>query len=385
MQDQNIILNELKLLIQNLYKGKEIIALHEPSFDKSEIKFLEKCIKSGFVSSVGQYVTQFEQEMAKFLDAKYAIAVSNGTAALHASLVLLGANSDTEVITQSLTFVATANAISYTGATPIFLDSDEDNLGLGREALERYLKTYIRISRKGLPFNKDTKKTVACCIPMHVFGHAVHMKEIQKLCNQYNIPILEDAAEALGSTYQKKKLGTIGKLGVLSFNGNKIITTGGGGMIITNDEKLAKKAKHITTTAKVPHPWEFFHDQVAYNYRMPNLNAALGVAQLGKLEKFLKSKKEIASKYHSFCKKHDLKFITPPKDSTSNHWLNAIILDSKKEKNFFLQEMNKHQIHIRPCWELMTSLPMYKNAYKDDLINANFFVDRVINLPSSSI
>ncbi|EDP73501.1 LegC family aminotransferase, partial [Hydrogenivirga sp. 128-5-R1-1] len=341
-------------------------------------------IRSTFVSSVGEYVNEFERKIAKYTGAKFAVATVNGTSALHTALLLSGVKEGDEVITQLLTFVATCNAIKYCGAEPVFVDISLKTLGMSPESLKEFLDKNAE-ERNGYAYNKITGRRIKACVPMHTFGHPVEIDKIIEICSEYNIDVIEDAAESLGSFYKNKHTGTFGKFGVLSFNGNKIITTGGGGMILTNDEELAKKAKHITTTAKVPHPYEYFHDEIGYNYRMPNINAALGVAQLEQLENFLKIKRKIAQEYKIFFDKKGINFFTEPENSYSNYWLNAVILDNKKQRDEFLEITNKNGIQTRPVWTLMYKLPMYKNCFKTDTPNAEYIEERVVNIPSGVI
>lgn len=286
--------------IQELYQTKEFLPLHEPCFIGNEKKYINETIDSTFVSSVGKYVTKFEEMVAEFSGTKYAIATSNGTSALHIGLKLVGVDESSEVITQPLTFIATANAISYCGAQPIFVDVDRDTLGLSPTKLEEFLKEFAYLNESGECINKTTNKVIKACVPMHTFGHPCRIDEIVKICDSYNISVVEDSAESLGSYYKGKHTGSFAKVGVFSFNGNKIITTGGGGMIVTDDEDLAKRAKHITTTAKVPHPYEYIHDEIGYNYRLTNLAAALGVAQMESLELFIEKQREVANRYKKF-------------------------------------------------------------------------------------
>jgi aminotransferase in exopolysaccharide biosynthesis len=368
--------------IQNAFGTKKFIPLHEPRFVGNEKKYLNECIDSTFVSSVGKFVEQFEETVAKYTGAKYAIATSNGTSALHISLLLSGVKTGDEVITQPLTFIATCNAIDYCNAKPIFIDVDKETMGLSPKALKDFLETHTT-QQKGQCINNDTGKVIRACVPMHTFGHACKIDEIAHICETYNIALVEDAAESLGSYYKGKHTGTFGKLAAISFNGNKIITSGGGGCIITDDEGLAKKAKHITTTAKVPHKWEYTHDMIGYNYRMPNLNAALLVAQLENLEKFLKNKRVLAENYKTFFTTQTLDFVQEPEHSQSNHWLHAVILKDRDQRDAFLEFTNTKGVMTRPIWTLMNKLDMFKNAQCGDLNNAQWLEDRVVNIPSS--
>jgi len=378
-------MKEIVNFIQETFKTKEFIPLHEPRFIGNEKKYLNDCIDSTFVSSVGKYVDQFEKEFALKVGSKYAIATVNGTAALHISLILADVKKEDEVITQPLTFIATCNAISYIGAKPIFVDVDLDTLGLSPKSLENFLRVNCEVINNQC-VNKTTKKIIKACVPMHTFGHSCRIDEIKDICDKWNISLVEDAAESLGSYYKDKHTGTFGKVGAFSFNGNKIITSGGGGVIVTDDERLAKRAKHLTTTAKIPHPFEYVHDEIGFNYRMPNLNAALLVAQLEQLDKFCDNKKELALKYDEFFKNIDgIDFINQPENSFSNYWLQAVILKDVKIRDKFLKFTNKNGVMTRPIWKLMNELEMFKNCQKTDLKNSKYLEERVVNIPSSVI
>jgi len=359
------------------------IPLHEPKFIGNEKEYLNECIDSTFVSSVGKFVDEFEKRIAEYTGSKYAVVTVNGTAALQVALRLAGVSENDEVITQPLTFVATCNAIKYLGANPVFVDVDKDTLGLSPESLERFLNENSVIENNKC-VNKKTNNKIKACLPMHTFGHPCKIDKIVEICDKFNISVVEDAAESLGSFYKNKHTGTFGLFGTLSFNGNKIITTGGGGMILTNNEQLARKAKHITTTAKVPHTYEYIHDELGYNYRMPNLNAALGCAQLEQLPKFIENKRELAEKYKRYFEKlDDITFISEPENSFSNYWLNAIILKDKNERDKFLRITNEQGVMTRPIWKLMYKLEMYKDCLRQDCKNAEWLEDRVVNIPSS--
>lgn len=372
--------------IRNLYnEPKEFIPLHEPYFSGNEKKYLLECIDSTFVSSVGKFVDQFEAMVAQFTGAKHAIATVNGTAALHIALQLAGVKPNDEVITQALTFVATANAISYCNASPVFVDVDKDTMGLSPIKLEEFLQKNTYCDKDGYCHNKNTKKRISACVPMHTFGHPCQIEAIRTICEKYNITLLEDAAESLGSYYKNQHTGTFGMLGTLSFNGNKTITTGGGGMIITNNEALAQKAKHLTTTAKIPHKWEFVHDEIGYNYRLPNINAALGCAQMEQLPSILESKRKTAQTYCSFFENQNISFVKEPDKCTSNYWLNALILKDKEERDLFLSATNNNGVMTRPIWTLMNTLKMFSNCESGDLSNSKWLEDRVVNIPSSVI
>ncbi len=371
--------------IRNLYGTDAFIALHEPQFFGNEKEYVSDTIDSTFVSSVGKYVTKFEEMVAEYTGAKYAVATSNGTSALHTALKLVGVDKESEVITQPLTFIATANAISYCGAKPIFVDVDRETLGLSSQKLETFLKENTAINSDGECINKKTKKIIKACLPMHTFGHPCKIDEIVEICDSYNIAVVEDAAESLGSYYKERHTGTFGKVGIFSFNGNKIITTGGGGMIVTDDEALAKRAKHLTTTAKVPHPYEYIHDEIGYNYRLTNLASALGVAQMENIDIFVQKQRELAKTYEAFFKEMDMEFVTEPKDARSNYWLNAIVLKDRDERDVFLRYTNDRGIMTRPIWRLMNKLEMYKDVQCGDLSNAKWLEDRIVNITSSVI
>lgn len=369
--------------IQKTFNTKKFIPLHEPRFLGNEKKYLNECIDSTFVSSVGKYVDTFESEFAKYVGSKYAIATVNGTAALHIALLLADVTKEDEVITQPLTFIATCNAISYCGAQPIFIDVDLDTMGMSPESLKSFLEDNCEL-KDNCCINKSTQKTIKACVPMHTFGHPCRVDEIKEICEQWCISLVEDSAESLGSYYKGQHTGTFGKLGAFSFNGNKIITSGGGGVIVTDDEALAKRAKHLTTTAKIPHPFEYVHDEIGYNYRMPNLNAALLVAQLEQLEKFLESKKNLASIYGNFfSSKNSIKFICEPLESSSNYWLQAVMFDTKEERNAFLEFTNSNNVMTRPIWKLMNELQMFQACQTVELKNAKFLEERIVNIPSS--
>ena len=370
--------------IQNLYPENKSIPLHEPRFSGNEKKYLVECIDSTFVSSVGKFVDEFEDKIANYTDAKYAIATSNGTSALHISLLLANVEQDDEIITQPLAFVAICNAISYCGAKPIFIDVDKDTMGLSPSSLKEFLKNNTKVKNNQC-INKKTGKVIRVCLPMHTFGHPCRIDEIKEICDNHHIFLIEDAAESVGSKYKGRHTGTFGQVGVMSFNGNKIITAGGGGCIVTNDKALAKKAKHLTTTAKVPHKWNFNHDMTGYNYRMPNLNAALLVAQLENLDNFIRSKRKLASVYEEFFNYIDCDFVKEPMESKSNYWLNTILLKNKQQRDSFLEVANTAGVMTRPIWTLMSKLPMFINCQKGDLTNAEWLEDRVVNIPSSVI
>ncbi|EAK4642018.1 aminotransferase LegC [Campylobacter coli] len=368
--------------IKSLF-NKENIALHEPCFIGNEKKYLLECINSGFVSSVGEFVTRFEEALKEKTKARFVIATNTGTAALHIALLANGIDENCEVITQSISFVATANAIAYTGAKPVFLDIDENTLSLSPKALEHFLENQT-YQKDNLSYNKTTHKPIKACIIMHTFGLSAHIKAIKELCEKYHILLIEDAAEALGSTYENKALGTFGKCGILSFNGNKIITGGCGGAILSDDENLAKLARHLSTTAKIPHPYEYDHDRIAYNYRLCNINAAILLAGLENLELFLENKRELAKIYKDFFKNHDkCKFIDEKSNEKSNFWLNTLLFKDENLRNIFLEECLKNNIFVRPIWKSLPSLKAFQNCQSNELINTKNLEKRLVNLPSS--
>ncbi|EDO9466300.1 aminotransferase LegC [Campylobacter coli] len=368
--------------IKSLF-NKENIALHEPCFIGNEKKYLLECINSGFVSSVGEFVTRFEEALKEKTKARFVIATNTGTAALHIALLANGIDENCEVITQSISFVATANAIAYTGAKPVFLDIDENTLSLSPKALEHFLENQT-YQKDNLSYNKTTHKPIKACVIMHTFGLSAHIKAIKELCEKYHILLIEDAAEALGSTYENKALGTFGKCGILSFNGNKIITGGCGGAILSDDENLAKLARHLSTTAKIPHPYEYDHDRIAYNYRLCNINAAILFAGLENLELFLENKRELAKIYKDFFKNHDkCKFIDEKSNERSNFWLNTLLFKNENLRNIFLEECLKNNIFVRPVWKSLPSLKAFQNCQSNELINTKKLEKRLINLPSS--
>lgn len=368
--------------IQDQFNTKEFIPLHEPRFRGNEKQYVLDTIDSTFVSSVGAYVDRFEEMMQEITGTEKAIAIVNGTSALQVALRLAGVSTGDEVITQALTFVATANAIAYNGAAPIFLDVDLDTMGLSPKAVELFLDEYGELREDGC-YNKLTGKKIAACLPMHTFGFPIHLDELILICAKWNIPIVEDAAESLGSKYKGKQTGSFGKLGVFSFNGNKTVTCGGGGAIVTNDIDMGINAKYLTTTAKRPHPYEFYHDELGYNFRMPNLNAALACAQLEQLSTMLANKRELASFYKEFFEKKGIKFRTELPNCKANYWLMCVELENKEEREFFLKETNANKVMTRPIWQLMYRLPMYAMCQKDQQKNAEFLEERIVNIPSS--
>jgi perosamine synthetase len=388
--------NIISFIRETFKTPEDFIPLHEPRFTGNEKQYLAECIDSTFVSSVGKFVDRFEEMVTDFTGTNKAVVCVNGTNALHLALLLSDVKPGDEVITQPLTFIATANAISYCGAKPVFVDVDRDTLGMSPRKLEEWLEENVEMKREAevkvkaensqpQPFNKTTGRRIAACVPMHTFGHPCRIDEIIEICNRYNIKVVEDAAESLGSYYKNQHTGTFADIGVLSFNGNKTITTGGGGMLLFRNKELAEHAKHLTTQAKVPHRWEFRHDHIGYNYRMPNINAALGCAQMEQLPKFLKAKKQLAKKYAGFFSTSASNFISEPSSAISNYWLNAILLSTREERDQFLVQTNEAGVMTRPVWELMNRLPMFHDAQCGDISNAEWLADRLVNIPSSVI
>jgi len=416
--------------IRSLYPNRDIIPLHEPYFGGNEKKYVLDCIDSTYVSSVGKYVDKFEEMICEYTGAKFAVATVNGTAALHIALLLVGVKRGDLVITQPLTFIATCNAISYCGADSVFIDIDKKTLGLSADTLEEWLfencvvenclelhsledlelrsfygldsqqrSAQLSQQRNSQPrstqlsqptqpeftcLHKQTKRRVSACVPMHTFGHPCEIDKIVEVCNKFHIPVVEDAAESIGSQYKNQHTGTFGKFGVLSFNGNKTITTGGGGMILTNDEELAKLAKHITTTAKKPHPWKFKHDMVGYNYRLPNINAALGCAQVELLPEILKNKRETANKYQTFFDQQaDIEYVSESENSFSNYWLNVILLKDQDARDDFLKHTNENKVMTRPAWILMNKLSMFEKSICGNLSISEEIESCLVNIPSS--
>lgn len=369
--------------IREVFNAPEgFVPLHAPYFGGNEKKYLADTIDSTFVSSVGAYVNRFEEMMAEITGAKYAVATTNGTVALQLSLVVAGVQAGDEVITQPLTFVATANAIVHSNATPVFVDVDRDTMGMSPDALEQFLQENATI-KDGHAYNKSSGKRIAACIPMHTFGFPARIDKLVEICERWHIALVEDAAESLGSYYNGRHTGTFGLLGTFSFNGNKTVTCGGGGAIVTNDEALAKHAKHISTTAKVPHPWEFVHDELGYNFRMPNLNAALACAQLEQLNGIIENKRDLAGRYKEYFASTGTGFVSELEGSKANYWLNCIVLNNLDERNAFLEATNNSGVMTRPIWRLMNKLPMFQNCQCGDLTNAEWLEDRVVNIPSS--
>lgn len=369
--------------VHQLFGTEETVPLHAPLFIGNEKKYLNECIDTTFVSSVGKFVDRFEEEMAAYTGAKKAVVCVSGTNALHMAMMLVGVERDDEVLTQALTFIATCNAISYIGAHPVFIDVDMETLGLSPKAVKAWLEKNAEL-KNGVCYNKKTGRRVKACIPMHTFGHPVKIDELVQICNEWHLELVEDAAESIGSLYKGQHTGTFGKVGAISFNGNKTITTGGGGMLLFQDEELGKLAKHLTTQAKVSHRWAFVHDHIGYNYRMPNINAALGCAQLENLDRYVENKRETARIYADFFKNiPDITFFTEPENCRSNYWLNVVMLKDKAAQQEFLEYTNDHGVMTRPVWELMNRLDMFKQCETDGLKNTELLADRIVNIPSS--
>lgn len=375
-------INSTISFIKEKYKTENFIPLHVPHFGGNEKKYLIETIDSTFVSSVGAYVDQFENIMQKITNSQKAVAVVNGTAGIQVALRLVGVKEGDEVLTQALTFVATANAIKYQNATPIFIDVDLDTMGLSPKAVSDFLDKFGELREDGC-YNKKTKKKISACLPMHTFGFPVHLEELLTVCEKWRIPVVEDAAESLGSEYKGRPTGSFGTLGVFSFNGNKIITCGGGGAIVTNDFKLGERGKYLTTTAKISHPYEYVHDEIGYNFRMPNLNAALACAQFEQLDSFLENKRKLAKEYEGFFANNGIKFRTEMPETKANYWLMCVELENKGERDLFLETTNANNVMTRPIWQLMYKLPMYSSCQRDEQINAEFLEERIVNIPSS--
>ena len=374
---------EITDFVHDLYANRDFVPLSVPLFAGNEKKYLEECIDTTFVSSVGPFVDRFEKEIAAYTGAARAVVCVSGTNALHMSLLLSGVERDDEVLTQALTFIATCNAISYIGAHPVFLDVDRETLGLSPSAVRAWLENNAELREDGC-YNRRTGRRVKACVPMHTFGHPVRIKELVTGCEKWHIQVVEDAAESIGSLYEGQHTGTFAPIGALSFNGNKTITTGGGGMLLFQDAAVGEHAKHLTTQAKLPHRWEFRHDEVGYNYRMPNINAALGCAQLENLDRYIESKRGIAAAYARFFQDMPgVQFFTEPKGCRSNYWLNAIILEDRAARDEFLEFSNDHGVMTRPVWELMNRLPMFEHCENDGLANSIWLADRIVNIPSS--
>jgi perosamine synthetase len=371
--------------IRELFRTKDFIPLHEPRFLGNEKRYVLDAIDSTFLSSVGAYVDRFEAMMREATGAAHAVATVNGTSALHVALRLIGVQAGDEVLTQALTFVATANAISYCGATPVFLDVDRSTLGLSPAAVERFFVEETDPRPEGGRLHKRTGGNIAACVPMHTFGHPCEIEAIVEICGRFGVPVVEDAAESLGSSYRGKATGTFGRCGIFSFNGNKTVTCGGGGAMTSNDEAVARRGKHLTTTAKVAHPYAYFHDELGYNYRLPNLNAAVACAQLEQLESFVSRKRQLAERYGEYFDAMGIAFVREPPGARSNYWLNAIVLPDEETRDDFLRVTNEAGVMTRPAWTLLNRLPMFADCYTDGLENSGWLAERLVNIPSSVI
>lgn len=374
-------ISETISFIKDSYNTKDSIYLHEPIFRGNEKKYLLETINSTFVSSIGPFVDKFESLISKISNTKSAVAVVNGTSGIQTALRLVGVKKEDEVLTQALSFIATANAIAYNGASPVFLDVDLDTMGLSPKAVENFLEEFGELREEGC-YNKKTGKRIRACLPMHTFGFPVHIDELKSVCDKWKIPIVEDAAESLGSLYKGKSTGSFGEIGVFSLNGNKIVTSGGGGAMVFKDDELRIRGKHLTTTAKVSHPYEYVHDEIGYNFRMPNLNAALACAQLEQLDLFLKNKRSLAENYKSFFEMTDIKFRSELVNTKANYWLMCVELENIKHRNIFLKETNANKVMTRPIWSLIHLLPMYSECQRDEQKNAQFLSERIVNIPS---
>jgi perosamine synthetase len=383
--DHSSIVHAIKTVLP---KGTKKVDLHEPSFSDREKEYVRECLDTGWVSSVGKFVDRFEEQLAAYTGARRAVVVVNGTAALHVCLKLVGVEEDDEVLVPTLTFIATANAVSYCGATPHFVDSEQVTLGLDSKKLSRYLEDIAEV-RNGDCFNRTTGRRIKAVVPMHTFGHPVDLDPLVRLCERYRLELVEDAAESLGSYYKGRHTGNWGRVSTLSFNGNKIITTGGGGAILTNDDELGELAKHLTTTARVHHRWSFVHDRVGFNYRLPNINAALGCAQMARLPDFLESKRRLAEKYRkAFAGVAGVSFFTEPEFAKSNYWLNVLLLDRDiaDQRDLVLDTMNNNGIMARPAWTLMHELDVYRSCPRMENLSTALDIERrLINIPSSAV
>ena len=379
---QNEKFDEILDYIRSLYPGENPVPLHAPRFLGNEKKYLAECIDTTYVSYVGRFVTQFEESVQKLTGARHAVAMVNGTAALQMALVSCGIRPGDEVITQALTFAATSAGIKHAGAEPAFVDVEKSTMGMSPDSLKAYLSDHAEKRREGC-FNRTSGRRISAVVPMHTFGHPVRIEEIQDICSEYGLTLVEDAAESLGSTARGRSTGTFGRAAILSFNGNKPVTTGGGGMVLTDDDEVAETARHISTTAKRKHRWEFFHDAVGYNLRMPNVNAAVGCAQMEYFNTVLENKRETAAMYKEFFGTIGVPFFTEPAGTQSNYWLNVILFSGRSEREAFLEYSNDNGVQTRPVWTLMTKLPPYSKSPRMEVPNAEWLEDRVVNIPSS--
>jgi aminotransferase in exopolysaccharide biosynthesis len=382
MEDTMSANEAITVYIKSLYPARDPVLLHCPEFLGNEKRYLAECIDTKYVSYVGRFVADMENKIKELTGAKHAVALVNGTAALHMLLLAVGIQPGDEVITQSLSFAATAAAIVHANGTPVFVDVERETLGMSPESLKAFLTENAEV-RNGVCINKKTGKPIKAVIPMHTFGHPVRIDTIQQICAEYNLLLIEDAAESLGSYYQGKHTGTFGKAAILSFNGNKLVTTGGGGMVITDDEVIANRVRYISTTAKRPHRWEFYHDEVGYNLRMPSVNAAIGLAQFEYLDTILANKRETANHYQQFFDSINVPFITEPENARSNYWLNAILFPDRNRRDTFLEYSNDNGVQTRPAWTLLHTLPPYQHCQHTEMPNAEYFAERLVNIPSS--
>ena len=376
---------ELIEFIQDTYQSTGTIPLHAPVFRGNESKYVNETLESTFVSSVGGFVDRLERDLEKFTGSTRAVATINGSAALHAALYMAGVKNGDLVITQALTFVATCNALFHMGVKPVFIDVSRQSLGLSAAATTAWLEDNAELDSNGVCRHRHGGERISALVPMHTFGHPVELDELIKICEKWNLTLVEDAAEALGSLYKGKHVGTLGKFGVLSFNGNKIITTGSGGMVLCRSAEDGQQVKHVTTTSRVIHEWEFSHDEPGFNYRLSNLNAALGCAQMEEIDSFIKEKQELALRYANFFKKSDLLFVDQPEYAQSNFWLNAVICPDTDTRDHLLRQTNESQVMTRPVWKLMHRLPMFTESLRDDLSVSEWLESHLVNLPSSPV
>lgn len=377
-------IQDFKNIVREYFKTNDFIPLHEPNIDVSDVNSVKSVLDSSYVSTVGQEIELFEKQISSYCGSKYGVSTVNGTSSLHLSLIISGVDNDSEVLTQALSFVATSNAIKYLNAFPVFIDVDTDTMGMCPNSLSNFLNLYAEIREEGV-YNKSSGRRIAACIPTHVFGFVCRINEIKKICDSWGIPLIEDAAEALGSYRDNKHAGTFGKISAISFNGNKIITTGGGGILLTNDYLISKQAKHLSTTAKTSNNWEYIHDRVGYNYRMPNLNAALGMSQFKKLENILEQKNKLFQYYLKEFQSYGDILVIPPKNTKWNHWMMSLRFNDKSERDEFLKQSNKLSIGTRPIWKLLFELPMFKNCQRDDQKNAKLLESTIVNIPSNYV
>ena len=376
---------ELVQLVREIFGADGSVTLHEPQLGVEEEEILAAVVRSGFVSTVGEYVGEFEEDLKAYTGAKCAVAMNSGTAALHVALNVIGVEPDDEVLTQPVTFVATGNAIRYCGAHPVFIDIERETLGMCPDRLASFLEQNATMHSDGQCRNLSTGRRIVACMPVNCLGHPAKIGHIRQVCDPYNIKVVEDAAESLGSWIGKVHTGLKGHLGVLSFNGNKLITTGGGGALLSDDEELALRARHLSTTAKRTHDWDFFHDEVGFNYRLPNVNAALGCAQMKKIKVFLKRKRDIAGRYSKWASDRGVEIISEPIGASSNFWLNAFLMPDRKSRDQVLSITNGQQVMTRPLWTPLTQLPMYKDCLSGGHPNAHDIFDRLVCLPSSAV